>query len=124
MHKYSLIKAKKSQAEVLQLMLLFELLLSILIGATFVYFSIHPEEFSSTERLRLEQEVNYIIDAIKFAPDNVKVVYPVDYRYNVELEEEKKGVIVKKTGSYKLGKYNIIIEKQKDGGIAIHPEYG
>ncbi|MBI5871667.1 hypothetical protein HZB88_01125 [archaeon] len=117
------INGKKGQAEVLQLMLLFEVLIGIVIAGTFIYFSLHPDEFSGTGRMMAEKELNYIVDAMQVAPDNVKVVYPVDYKYSVDIDEENK-VIVKKTGSYKLGKYNLIIEKQKDGGITIHPEYG
>ncbi len=78
---------KRGQAEVLQTMLLFELLLGILIAGILIYSASNFGTMTNFNEEFLEKDLSLMSNTILAAPGKIIVVYPIDSNYNIEITE-------------------------------------
>ncbi|MFH1455321.1 MAG: hypothetical protein ABIF40_00015 [archaeon] len=79
---------KRGQAEVLQTMLMFEIMLALLVAGILVFAAANFGTLSSFNEDFLEKDLSLLSSTVLASPGGITVVYPVDEAYAIEITDE------------------------------------
>ncbi len=78
---------KKSQAEVWELTLLFEVIIGIVVAFFLLYYSTTFNVLSGYNVAYAEKDISFLTEAALSSPNDVKIEYPLSEDYSVSIGE-------------------------------------
>jgi len=78
---------RKGQAEVWNVIMIFEVVLSVLIAAVLIYSAFNYAAASDLKKNYLEKDISLVVDAVSASGGKIKVFYPVTSAFNYEFSD-------------------------------------